>query len=85
MAREFGNAIHQLPLIPANVLKKRRVHEPLDTRFRSAASFWRENRDLAHRQLCQRRRQALQARKPYLGSGPRLGLTDPAVARASWS
>ena len=50
MAPEFGKPIHQLPLIPANVLKKHRVHEPLDTRFRSAArllqALWREDRDL---------------------------------------
>ena len=42
--------VHQLPLIPADVLRKRRVHEPLDTRFRSAArllqALWREDRDL---------------------------------------
>ena len=48
MAPEFGKPIHQLPLIPA--LKKHRVHEPLDTRFRSAArllqAVWREDRDL---------------------------------------
>jgi hypothetical protein len=37
MAPEFGKPIHQLPLIPANVLKKHHVHEPLDPRFRSAA------------------------------------------------
>jgi hypothetical protein len=37
MAPEFEKPIHQLPLIPANVLKKHHVHEPLDTRFRSAA------------------------------------------------
>jgi hypothetical protein len=37
MAPEFGKPIHQLPLIPATVLKKHRLHEPLDTRFRSAA------------------------------------------------
>jgi hypothetical protein len=36
MAPEFGKPIHQLPLIPVDVLKKRRVHESLDTRFRSA-------------------------------------------------
>jgi hypothetical protein len=50
MAPEFGRPIHQLPLIPADVLKKHRVHEPLDTRFRSAArllqALWREDRDL---------------------------------------
>jgi hypothetical protein len=50
MAPEFGKPIHQLPLIPADVLKKHRVHEPLDTRFRSAArllqALWREDRDL---------------------------------------
>jgi hypothetical protein len=50
MAPEFGKPIHQLPLIPATVLKKHRVHEPLDTRFRSAArllqALWREDRDL---------------------------------------
>jgi hypothetical protein len=50
MAPEFGKSIHQLPLIPANVLKKRRVHEPLDPRFRAAArllqSIWREDRGL---------------------------------------
>jgi hypothetical protein len=50
MAPEFGKPIHQLPLIPADVLKKHRVHEPLDTRFRSAArllqALWREDRGL---------------------------------------
>jgi hypothetical protein len=38
MAPEFGTPVHQLPLIPANVLKQHRVHEPLDTQFRSAAA-----------------------------------------------
>jgi hypothetical protein len=50
MAPEFGKPIHQLPLIPATVLKKHRVHEPLDTRFRPAArvlqALWHEDRDL---------------------------------------
>src|SRR2546430_12327994 len=50
MAPEFGKPIHQLPLIPPTVLKKHRVHEPLDPRFRSAArllqALWREDRDL---------------------------------------
>jgi hypothetical protein len=48
MAPEFGKPIHQLPLVPANVLKKHRVHEPLDPRFRSAArllqALWRKDR-----------------------------------------
>jgi hypothetical protein len=50
MAPEFGKPIHQLPLIPANVLKKHHVHEPLDPWFRSAArllqALWREERGL---------------------------------------
>ena len=50
MAPEFGKPIHQLPLIPADVLKKHRVHEPFDPRFRSAArllqALWREDRAL---------------------------------------
>jgi hypothetical protein len=50
MAPEFGTPIHQLPLIPANILKKHHVHEPLDPRFRSAArllqALWREDRGL---------------------------------------
>jgi hypothetical protein len=50
MAPEFGKPIHHLPLIPADVLKKHRVHEPLDMRFRSAArllqALWRKDRDL---------------------------------------
>src|SRR6202035_3544020 len=50
MAPEFGKPIHQLALIPANIHKKHRVHEQLDTRFRSAArllqALWREDRDL---------------------------------------
>jgi len=50
MAPEFGNPIHHLPLIPAHVLKKHRVHEAFDTRFRAAArllqALWREDRDL---------------------------------------
>jgi hypothetical protein len=53
MAPEFGRPIHQLPLIPADVLKKHRVHEPLDTRFRSAArllqALWREDQLPAQR------------------------------------
>jgi hypothetical protein len=36
MAPVFEKPIQQLPLIPPD-LKKHRVHEPLDTRFRSAA------------------------------------------------
>jgi hypothetical protein len=40
MAPEFGKPIQQLPLIPADVLKKHRVHELLDTRFRRHMS-WR--------------------------------------------
>ena len=35
MAPEFGKPIQQLPLIPAKVVKQHRVHEPVDTRFRS--------------------------------------------------
>jgi hypothetical protein len=50
MAPEFGKPIHHLPLIPADVLKKHRVHEPFDPRFRSAArllqALWREDRAL---------------------------------------
>src|ERR1700730_10394123 len=50
MAPEIGKPIHQLPLIPANVLQKHCVHEPLDPRFRSAArllqALWREDRGL---------------------------------------
>jgi hypothetical protein len=50
MAPEFGTPIHQLPLIPATILKQHRVHEPLDPCFRSAArllqALWREDRGL---------------------------------------
>jgi hypothetical protein len=50
MAPEFGKPIDQLPLIPAAILKKHHVHEPLDPRFRSAArlleALWREERGL---------------------------------------
>ncbi len=50
MAPECGKPIHHLPLVPADVLKKHRVHESLDTRFRSAArllqALWREDRAL---------------------------------------
>jgi hypothetical protein len=34
VAPEFGKSVHQLPLIPADVLKKHRVHELLDTQTR---------------------------------------------------
>jgi len=34
VATEFGKSVHQLPLIPADVLKKHRVHELLDTQTR---------------------------------------------------
>lgn len=50
MAPEFGSPIEHLPLIPVEVLKRHRVHEPLDTRFRAAArllqALWRKDRDL---------------------------------------
>jgi hypothetical protein len=50
MAPEFGKPLRQLPLIPAAILKKHRVHEPLDTRFRAAArllqALWREDRGI---------------------------------------
>jgi hypothetical protein len=42
MAPVFGKSIHQMPLIPADVLKKHRVHELVDTRFRSAARLLEE-------------------------------------------
>jgi hypothetical protein len=52
MAPEFGKPIHQLPLIPANVLKKHRVHEPLDPRFRSAARLLQAlRREAAYREI----------------------------------
>jgi hypothetical protein len=60
MAPELGKPIHQLPLVPANVLKKHHVHEPLDTRFRSAPrllqALWREDRDLLWREPQKRAR-----------------------------
>jgi hypothetical protein len=43
MVPEYGKPIHQLPLIPANVLKKHRVHEPLHTRFRRLREILVEN------------------------------------------
>jgi hypothetical protein len=50
MVPEFDKPFQQLPLIPTHVLKKHRVHEPLDTRFRSAArllqALWREDTGL---------------------------------------
>ena len=50
MAPEFGKPIQQLPLIPADILKRHRVHEPLDTRFRASArllqALWRADREL---------------------------------------
>lgn len=50
MAPEFGQPIENLPLVPADILKKHHVHEPMDTRFRSAArllqALWREDREL---------------------------------------
>jgi hypothetical protein len=53
MAPEFEKPIHQLPLILADALKKHSVHEPLDTRFQSAArllqALWLEDRDCLSR------------------------------------
>ncbi|GLI94665.1 PGN_0703 family putative restriction endonuclease [Methylocystis echinoides] len=50
MAPEFDKPFQQLPIIPTHILKKHRVHEPLDTRFRSAArllqALWRQDRGL---------------------------------------
>jgi hypothetical protein len=45
-----GNPLIHLPLVPVDVLKRHRVHIPLDTRFRSAArllqALWREEHKL---------------------------------------
>lgn len=50
MAPNFNEPIDCLPLIPEDVLKRHACHEPLDTRFRSAArllqSIWRTDRGL---------------------------------------
>lgn len=50
MTPEFGEPIEHLPLVPQNVLKKHKVSEPTDTRFRSVArllqALWRQDRDL---------------------------------------
>lgn len=50
MPPEFGEPIEHLPLVPQDVLKKHRVNEPTDTRFRAVArlmqALWREDRDL---------------------------------------
>lgn len=50
MAPEFGSDFDQIPLVPQEVLRKHHVHEPNDTRFRSAArllqALWREDRQL---------------------------------------
>jgi hypothetical protein len=73
MAPEFGKPIHHLPLIPANVLKKHHVNEPLDTRFRSAArllqSLWREDRGLPIGNYVNEDGKAPQTRQPHLGIG----------------
>jgi hypothetical protein len=50
MTLETNKLIHRLPIIPADVLKKFHVHEPLDGRFRAAArllqALWREDHNL---------------------------------------
>lgn len=51
MAPDFDHdTIRQLPLIPEEILRRHRVHEAYDHRFRAAArllqALWREDRDL---------------------------------------
>src|SRR3954451_16130507 len=50
MAPEYGTEFEHLPLVPEEVLRKHQVHEPYDTRFRSAArllqALWRVDRKL---------------------------------------
>jgi hypothetical protein len=51
MAPDYDdNSISQLPLIPAPLLRRHKVHEPYDHRFRVAArllqALWREDRDI---------------------------------------
>jgi hypothetical protein len=47
---ELDKPLAHLPLIPAEILRRHRVHIPLDTRFRSAArllqALYREERKL---------------------------------------
>jgi hypothetical protein len=56
MTPEAGKPILHLPLVPELVLKRHRVNEPLDTRFRSVArllqSIWREERKLPIGRYC---------------------------------
>jgi len=50
MAPEFADKFDYLPLIPEHVLKKHSIHQPYDTRFRSAArllqAIWRIDKQL---------------------------------------
>lgn len=50
MAPDFIEPIDCLPIVPEPLLKKHHCHQPLDTRFRSAArllqALWREDRGL---------------------------------------
>jgi hypothetical protein len=56
MAPEFGKPLLYLQLVPVDVLKRHRVNEPLDTRFRSAArllqALWREECKLPIGRYC---------------------------------
>lgn len=50
MAPDYLDPLPFVPLLPAELLRKHDVHEPLDHRFRSAArllqAMWREDREL---------------------------------------
>lgn len=50
MAPDFDEPLDCLPLVPEAVLKRHHCHQPLDTRFRSAArllqALWRKDRGL---------------------------------------
>jgi hypothetical protein len=50
MSSEFTELFDFLPIIPEAVLKKHAIHQPYDTRFRSAArllqSIWRTDKQL---------------------------------------
>jgi hypothetical protein len=50
MAPEFGEELHQLPILPIDLLKKHHCAVPTDTRFRANArllqSLWRQDKEL---------------------------------------
>lgn len=80
----------RLPLIPEGILRQYKVHEPNDTRFRSAArllqALWRHKRDIPMGSYVngEGRKRALGSRLNTLAAAAGANFLDPALRRLTY-